>query len=246
MHLPEGREDFHTLSWLEYGNLMLGKFDEARKNVDLAWQAADRSPQNPNIAQQYHTMLARYILETGKWEKIPLEGSMEAPADHAAMPGMPAGGPGHTGSGAWIFIAGLGAARLGDPERADQARAKLSAMRQDVESAGDAYAAKPLAIMENEVGAAVELARGQKSEAVGLAKQAADIEATLAAPSGPPEPIKPALEYYAEVLLDAGRPAEAAAAFEQELLRTPKRTPSVQGLARVAAKGSAQTAAVER
>jgi tetratricopeptide (TPR) repeat protein len=246
MHLPEGREDFHTLSWLEYGNLMLGKFDEARKNVDLAWQAADRSPQNPNIAQQYHTMLARYILETGKWEKIPLEGSMEAPADHAAMPGMPAGGPGYTGSGAWIFIAGLGAARLGDPERADQARAKLSAMRQDVESAGDAYAAKPLAIMENEVGAAVELARGQKSEAVGLAKQAADIEATLAAPSGPPEPIKPALEFYGEVLLDAGRPAEAAAAFEEALLRTPRRTPSVKGLARAAAKGSAQAPSVER
>ena len=75
MHLPEGREDFHTLSWLEYANLMLGKFDEARKNVDLAKQAADRNPQNANIAQQYHTMLARYILETGKWEKIPLEGS---------------------------------------------------------------------------------------------------------------------------------------------------------------------------
>jgi tetratricopeptide (TPR) repeat protein len=25
MHLPEGREDFHTLSWLEYANLMLAK-----------------------------------------------------------------------------------------------------------------------------------------------------------------------------------------------------------------------------
>src|SRR5712692_5511318 len=32
MHLTEGREDFHTLSWLEYANLMRGKFDEAKKN----------------------------------------------------------------------------------------------------------------------------------------------------------------------------------------------------------------------
>ncbi len=93
MHLPEGREDFHTLSWLEYGNLMLGKFDEAQKNVDLAKQAADRNRDKPNIAQQYHTMLARYILETGKWEKIPLEA---ASADHASMPNMP-GMPGMGG-----------------------------------------------------------------------------------------------------------------------------------------------------
>src|SRR5260370_26325550 len=62
MHLPEGREDFHTLSWLEYANLMLGKFDEARQNVDLAKQAAERNSKNPNIAKQYHTMLAAYIL----------------------------------------------------------------------------------------------------------------------------------------------------------------------------------------
>ena len=249
LHLPEGREDFHTLSWLEYGNLMLGRFDEARKNVDLARQAADRNPKNPDIARQYRTMLARYMLETGKWEKIPLEGSTDAPAGHEAMPGMsgmPAGVPGYTGSGAWIFIAGLSAARLGDPDRAELARAKLGAMRQDVESTGDAYAAKPFAIMENEVAAAIELARGQKSEAVRLAKQAADVEATLAAPSGPPDPIKPALEFYGEVLLDAGRPAEAATAFQQELLRTPKRTPSVEGLARAAAKGDGPAAAASR
>ena len=230
-HRPEGREDFHTLSWLEYANLMLGKFDEARKNVDLAKQAAERNPHNANIAQQYHTMLARYILETGKWEKIPMEGQMDAPADHERMPGM-AGG-----DGAWTFIGGLSAAKLGDPAQAERARASLSKMRQRMESGGDAYAAKPFAIMENEVAAAVQLAHGGKSEALRLAKQAVDIEATLAAPSGPPEPIKPALEFYGEVLLDAGRPAEAATAFEQQLLRTAKRTPSVEGLARAAAKG---------
>ena len=243
MHLPEGREDFHTLSWLEYANLMLGKFDEARKNVDLAKQAADRNPKNAAIGQQYHTMLARYILETGKWEKIPLEGSTQASGDHESMPGMPGMGARYSGEGAWIFIAGLSAAKLGDASAAEQARARLSAMRQSVESGGDAYAAKPFGIMENEVASAAELARGHKTEAVRLAKQAADIESTLSAPSGPPEPIKPALEFYGEVLLDADRPAEAAAAFQQALLRTPKRTPSVNGLARATAKGGAATTA---
>ena len=241
MHLPEGREDFHTLSWLEYANLMLGNFSEARKNVDLAKQAADRNPRNATIAQQYHTMLARYILETGKWEKIPLERSKEGSAEHASMPGMAMGGS-YSGQAPWIFIAGLSAAKLGDATEAERARAALSALRQRVESEGDAYAAKPLAVMENEVASAAQLARGQKAEAVRLAKESSDIESTLAAPSGPPDPIKPALEFYGEVLLAAGRPGEAAAAFRQELLRTPKRTPSLEGLARATAKaGDAAT-----
>ena len=246
MHLPEGREDFHTLSWLEYANLMLGKYDDARKNVDLAKQAAERNPKNQNISQQYHTMLARYILETGKWEKIPLEGAPVTAREHDSMPGMPGMGTRYSGEGAWIFIAGLSAAKLGDPNEAERARDKLSAMRKSVETGGDTYAAKPFAIMENEVAAAAQLARGQKAEAVRLAKSAADIELTVAAPSGPPEPIKPALEFYGEVLQDAGRPVEAAAAFQQALLRTPKRTPSVEGLARATGKNSGPATAANR
>ena len=34
LKLAEGREDFHTLSWLAYANLMLGKFDDAKGNVE--------------------------------------------------------------------------------------------------------------------------------------------------------------------------------------------------------------------
>lgn len=237
MHLPEGREDFHTLSWLEYANLMLGKFDEARKNVDLAKQAADRNTQNPGIADQYRTMLARYILETGKWEKIPVEEPRQASGEHASMPGMPGMGARYSGQGSWIFIAGLSAAKLGDASTAERAQTALNTIERRIESEGDAYAAKPFAIMANEVGSAAQLARGQKAEALRLAKEAADIESTLSAPSGPPEPIKPALEFYGEVLLDSGKMADAAAAFRQELLRTPKRTPSVEGLARATTKG---------
>jgi predicted Zn-dependent protease len=69
------------------------------------------------------------------------------------------------------------------------------------------------------------------------------VEKTLAPPSGPPEPIKPAFELYGEMLLEAGRAKEAAQAFEQSLLRTPRRTPSVLGLARAAtAAGDTMTA----
>ena len=235
MKLAEGREDFHTLSWLAYANLMLGKVDEAKKNVELARQAADRNPDNRAIRNGYLGMRARYILETGQWEKIALEPAAPAGADaHANMPGMAM--PQYDASSSWVFIAGVSAAKTGDAATADAAEARLRAAREKTAAGGNAYATKEATILEKELGALVRLSRGQKDDAVRLAKEAADVELTMNAPSGPPDPMKPALELYGEVLLDAGKPAEAAAAFEQALFRTPRRTPSLLGFARASAQ----------
>ena len=228
LKLPEGREDFHTLGWLSYANLMLGRFDEARANVELARAAAERNLDNAGIRDGYLGMRARVILETEQWERIPLEvGSSHG--SHDAMPGMSMGA---AGGATWLFIAGMSAAKTGDTATADTAAARLKALR---EQTVDAYRAKGVAILENEVAAVAQLARGQHDAALALARAAADIVLTLSPPSGPPEPIKPALELYGELLLAANLPAEAATAFEQALLRTPKRTPSLLGLGRAAA-----------
>ncbi len=248
LKLAEGREDFHTLSWLAYANLMLGKFDEAKQNVDLARQAADRNKANQGVRNGYLSMRARYILETAQWEKIALDNPAPSGGDaHAAMPGMPGmAAPQYGGNNTWVFIAGVSAAKLGDQSAADAAAAQLRGMRQKVEAGANPYAAKPLAIMEKELAAMVRSARGQTDEAVKLAKEAADIELTMDAPSGPPEPIKPALELYGEILLAADRPAEAVAAFEQSLMRMPKRTLSLLGLARAALKAGQPATARQR
>jgi tetratricopeptide (TPR) repeat protein len=108
---------------------------------------------------------------------------------------------------------------------------------------GNAYAAKEMSILETEVAAYARMAAGQKDEAVKLAKEAVDIELSLSPPSGPPDPMKPALELYGEMLLEANRFPEAAEAFSQALLRTPKRTPSLLGLARASARSGNMTAA---
>jgi tetratricopeptide (TPR) repeat protein len=65
----------------------------------------------------------------------------------------------------------------------------------------------------------------------------------LPAPLGLPAPIKPAPELLGEVLVAAGRPAEAVPLFEQALRRNPNRSLSVLGLARAsAAAGNADAA----
>jgi hypothetical protein len=238
LNLPEGREDFHTLSWLAYANLLLGKYDDARANVELARAAAERNPDNAGIRDGYLAMRARVLLETQQWDPVP---SSRAPAaghdEHAAaMPGMsmPQGGL------TWSFISGYSAAKRGDLAAADAAVREIAALR---ERTADAYRAKIVAIHEHEVAAVAAWARGDREAALDRAKAAADLELTLAPPSGPPDPIKPALELYGELLADAGRPADAVGAFEQALARTPKRTPSLAGLgAAAAAAGNAPLA----
>ena len=142
-------------------------------------------------------------------------------------------------SNVWIFITGYAAAKRGDLKAAEVAESQLGAARAKLESAQNAFNAKYVAVMEKQVGALVRHARGQKDEALKLAKEAMDIELTLAAPSGPPDPIKPAPEFYGELLIEAGKHAEAVAALELSLQRTPNRTPSVKALQRARSTGTA-------
>ena len=145
-NLPRGREDFHTLSWLQYAYLQEGKFDEAQKCVDQAKAVADKDTA-PNIRDGYAAMKARQVVESARWEKLALP----------TGPVKDGGAPGYDGSAAYVLAAGLSAAKLGDLATANVALDKLKAMRTQAESGSNAYRAKPFAIMEKEVAAAIAL-----------------------------------------------------------------------------------------
>jgi len=189
-------------------------------------------------------MRARYILETNRWEHIPLDDSSKTMSGRTqAPPSMPGMAEAGGGNSAWTFIAGFGAAKLGDFATAQKAEAQLGATRSRAESSRNAYGSKPAAIMEKELAAVIKLSQEQKDEAVRLAKEASDIELSKSAPSGPPDPMKPALEFYGDVLMEAGRMTDAVAAYEAQLQRTPNRTPSVKGLAAAKSKAGSTSAA---
>jgi hypothetical protein len=60
---------------------------------------------------------------------------------------------------------------------------------------------------------------------------------------GPPMPIKPGHELLGELLLDAGRPADAQKEFETQLKRTPGRALSLLGLFRAATASKSEVTA---
>jgi len=105
-------------------------------------------------------------------------------------------------------------------------------MQKQAESGSNAYRSKPIAVMAKEVASGIAHMQQNTADAERLLKEATAIEATMDAPSGPPEPIKPSFELYGQLLGAQGHAKDAAAQFEQSLNRMPNRRISVQGLER--------------
>jgi tetratricopeptide (TPR) repeat protein len=231
-HLPRGREDFHTLSWLQYAYLQEGKFDEAQKCLDQAKAVADKDTA-ANVRDGYAAMKARQVIESEKWEKLALSSA-------AVKDG---GAPGYDGNAAYVFAAGFSAAHLGDLDTARHALEILTAMEKQATAGSNAYRSKPISVMAREVASGIAHMEKNIAEAERLLKEATAIEATLDAPSGPPEPIKPSFELYGQFLMSQDRSKEAAVQFQQALLRMPNRRISVQGLSKTPATGTSQAGA---
>jgi tetratricopeptide (TPR) repeat protein len=227
--LAEGREDFHTLAWLAYANLMLGQFDRARDNLALAKAAVDRNPDNDRILDGYLLMRGRHMIETGEWEDEPLE-----PVETVA------GSSAH-----WVSVVGMSAAYRDDQKTAQAAIERLDVLQKKAMSESEAYDAKQIAILGKEVAAVASYKSGDMDKAIATAREAADMEIRdMSAPSGPPMPMKPAIELYADILLAAGRSAEALLAYERSAQWIPQRTPSLLGMSQAAnAVGENETAA---
>jgi tetratricopeptide (TPR) repeat protein len=201
-----GMRDYHSLSWLTYEVLQQGRYARARETLELIRPAVAETGA-PRLKAIQSVMRAQYVVETRAWGVLREETSFSTSAE--------------------LFAIGLSAAHTGLPAVAGQARQELQ--RRARSHKLDAT------VMEKEVGAILELRQGRPAAAVALAEEAVAAEKALPPPLGPPRPVKPSLELQGEVLMEAGRPREAALAFEQALARWPNRSASRLGLARARA-----------
>lgn len=85
-----------------------------------------------------------------------------------------------------------------------------------------------LAVAQGE--AVVELARGESDRGLRQLRAAADTEAALPVPFGPPVLAKPSFELLGDELMKAGRKQEAAVAYRSALAAAPNRRRSTEGL----------------
>ncbi len=259
-NLPISVRDYHSLHWLLYVYLQQGRYNQAEQLLNLMKKVMSESTYDNKLRPGYYennyaNMAAAFVVETERWD-------LAATLFPSTKPGgttteqTTMGGGGHGGHGATsatgaatlrtssvsltlpFFVRGLAAAIRGSGD-ADQI-AGLQAAGADASTGRSSN----LMIRQLEISALSASMKNDHARAIDLMKKATALEEETGAPYGPPNLVKPTHELFGEILLRAGKPAEAAAQFKTALLRQPNRARSLLGAARAATQSGNQTAAL--
>jgi hypothetical protein len=214
-------EELHALDYQAYAYLQMGQDDAVARVVSELPALAGRlsSPTAgggaaPITAGGYaaSAIPARYALERGDWARA------------AALEPIGIEGVAPQASAVTYFARAIGAARAGKPSSTVDAEiARLVALRDDLTTKKDAYWAGQVEIQRVMASAWSAWAAGRKDQALSLAAQGADAEDATEKAAVSPGPIAPAREMLADMLLEAGRAADARQSYEAVLKKEPRR-----------------------
>jgi tetratricopeptide (TPR) repeat protein len=235
--------DYHSLHWLLYVYLQQGRYDDAEKLLNLMKKVMSESTYDNKLRPGYYennyaNMAASFVVETERWdlandlfpENKPPSTSEQTSGSHGSHNAMPYSGATMRTSSASVtlplFIRGLAGAMTGSAA-VERSIAGLQALR----ASGNSTTAE---IFELEITALSASMKKDHAKAIELMKKATALEESMSPPSGPPGLIKPSHELFGEILLRAGKPAEAAEAFKVALQRQPNRARSLLGAKRAA------------
>ena len=244
-NLPLSVRDYHSLHWLLYAYLQQGRYNQAEQLLTLMKKVMSESTYNNKLRPDYYennyaNMAAAFIVETEQWnlaaELFP-EGKQKPAASEQTTMGGSHGGHGG-GSGPTVDAVATGRTSRASTTLPLFVRGLAAAVNGTVSTASVGQNIRDL-----EIAALSASMKKDHDKAVELMKKATAMEEQLSAPYGPPSLIKPTHELFGEILLRAGKPAEAAEAFKTSLLRQPNRARSLLGAARAAAQSGNHAAA---
>lgn len=241
--------DFHSLNYLEYAYLQLGRYRDARRTLDIITAQYDALTDKKTAAdtpelQSRHVrgrtiyaipdrvvygffdMLTRYAVETGDWDaaaKIPL---LVPSRDFIAVK---------------LQLEAMASAAHKDAAAAKLAADKLNMLAR--EPGQHSFVQQIITMQAKEAEALAAKANGNANEVIAKMREAIAIEDSIDSLSQPPYPIIPANELFGTLLLELNRPKDAQERFFETLKRTPGRPKAIYGIARAAeAKGDLVTA----
>jgi tetratricopeptide (TPR) repeat protein len=225
---PDPDAAVHPMDYMVYAHLQLGQDRAAGEVVRRARQIPDTFYAGL-LGYNFAAMHARYALERNRWTE-----AMELPVPAEALPFVEA---------IPRFGRALGAARTGDPTRAEAELDALAALRDQLEEEGDSYWATVVGAQHRAAAAWAALARGETEAALRLAVEAADLEDTVEKHPVTPGPLIPARELLGDLFLELDRPRDALQAYEATLVQEPRRARALHGAAQAAeAAGEAEIA----
>jgi tetratricopeptide (TPR) repeat protein len=243
--LPLSVRDYHSLHWLMYAYLQQGRYSKAEELLKLMKQVMAESTYDNKLRPDYYennyaNMAAAFVVETERWdlanELFPL--TKTPPASEQTQDG------GHGAHGSTQMNSG--SAPTTNTTRYSSASRTLPpfirALSASIRGSNDMETGLS-GIRELEVAAVKASMNKDYAKAIDLMQKATALEEETGAPSGPPSLIKPTHELFGEILLKAGKPADAITMFRTALLRQPNRARSLLGLARAAAQSGDQPTA---
>jgi len=225
----DGDEQAHAMDYMVYAYLQLARDADAQRVIEESAQLG----RVVRFAAPYAVaaMPARYAIERGDWAA-----ATKLTPRPSAFPFTEA---------LTHFARGLGAARTGDAAMADKEGQELTRLRDALKTAKSEYWATEVELNRLGVAAWTALAQGKQDEALGLMRNAADLEDRNEKHIVTPGRILPAREMLGDMLLQLKRPADALKEFETVQTREPERFRSYYGAAQAAAQ-SGDTAKAKR
>ncbi|MEQ9619383.1 MAG: hypothetical protein RIG61_09450 [Deltaproteobacteria bacterium] len=210
----------HAADYLIYSYLQEG---QDKKAMELLSEVNNVVNYQDSFASAYGIAgaQARYPLERMQWEDA---ASLEA-RTHKNFPwdNYPAY------ESITYFGRGIGAARSGNVEGAEEALEKLNALYDATVKSGDQYWSVIVDAERKSVAAWIEYAKGNKKEALTMMREAADIEDSVDKHPVTPGAVLPARDLLGDMLIDMGKPEEALTAYETSLKISPNRFYSLYG-----------------
>ena len=221
--LPGGEfgESQHASDYMVYAYLQLGRDAAAAAATRAAMAIVVPPPVSPATFYARAAMPARLLVERGDWQS--------AARLPAAVAGQPFGADALN-----LFARAIGAARSGDAEAARQSAEQLRATQKILAAAGNSYWANEVDVQTIGASAWAAYARGDKDAALAGMRDAADREDRQEKHIVTPGRILPARELLGDMLMEAGQPAAALAAYEASFVRDPNRFRGLYGAARAA------------
>jgi hypothetical protein len=221
----EPNDALHAMDYSVYAYLQLGQDANARRVLQEARDIKTFSPTVRSGPYALAAMPARIALERSAWD----EAAKLEPQD-SQFP--------YTKSQTH-YARALGAARGGNPAAAE---ADVKALADIVEGlkSKDPYWATETEVQRLTGSAWREFMGGSRDKGIALMRSAADMEDANEKSSLTPARMLPARELLGDMLLAAGKPADALSEYEKSQVREPNRYRSLYGAGQAAAKAGNQ------
>ena len=214
-------EELHSMDYLVYADLQLGRYDDARHVLDHLDNMKNLGAGDDfKVSYAATAMPVRFVVEQAHWDEA---------AKISPIPGSP---PDVAAIAAWARCLGRTRNKQAVDIRNDLAQ--MQKYEDQLHQAGDKYWATQVRIMREEVTAWAAQANARPKQAEDLMRLAANEEDAMEKSPATPGPVVPAREQLGELLLEQHRPSDAAAEFRASLVNAPGRRGAMQGLSQAA------------